>query len=292
MKKFVIFVGLSFLVALLISSNVWADSAFNGQADYQTDAHGYYYIITGGLFPTGTTPNGSSASGGTFRYITDDPTWGYPIDAWQKDGWFSDNAGFALTLKNGSTTVYDNNGIAAGTYGDYYNANGSHGTDGLYRGYSMSNNWDWIYAGYFKITETTTVTQIIGYFDANGGASDLVAFNPDDPAIKYRMNIWSNVAGNLLPTNTGSFTGDVFSSDNTAGTFSWGFSGVNRIMPDGSTDPIDYLVFTLDSPITLQPGEYWFSHDATVPLPGTLLLLGTGLAGLALIRRRRAGSTN
>jgi hypothetical protein len=292
MKKMALWSGFFFLMMMLISNNAAADTAFNGHAENQIDTHGYYYIITGGLFPTGTTPNGDNASGGTFRYLTDDPTWGgYTTGVWHKDDWFSDNAGFALTLKNGDTAVYDNNGIAAGTYGDYYNANGSHGIHGLYRGYSMSNNYDWIYAGYFKLTEATTVTQIIGYFDANGGADDPVAFNPNDPSIKYRMNIWSNVAGDLLPTNTGSFTGDVFSSDNISGAFTWGFSGVNRIMPDGSSDPIDYLIFTLDTPITLQPGEYWFSHDATVvPIPASALLLGSGLMGLGILGWRRQRS--
>ena len=135
------------VAVILILNNCSFAALFNGAGDNETDQLGYYYIITGGLFPTGTTPNGASSSGGTFRYLTDDPAWGYSIDTWHKDGWFSDNAGFALTMKNGSSLVYNNNGIENGTYGDYYNSNGSHGLDGLYRGYSMSNNWDWIYAG-------------------------------------------------------------------------------------------------------------------------------------------------
>lgn len=239
---------------------------FNSMGDNQTDVLGYYYIITGGKFPTGTTPNGDNASGGTFRFLVDDPAWGYPIDSWQKDDWFPDNAGFALTLKNDGLIVYDNNGLEDGTYGDYYDASGSHGTHGLYRGYSMSNNFDWIYAGYFKITQPTTFDQIIGYFDPNGSSADAFPFNPNSPAIRYRMNIWSNVAGNLLPVNTGSFTGDVFSTDNVGGSFSWGATGANRVFPGvpGFPEAIYRLVFTLDNPVTLQPGIYWFSHDASI----------------------------
>lgn len=60
--------------------------AFDGAADNQRDDLGYYYVMTGGKFPTGNTPNGSGASGGTFRYINDDPAWGYPINVWHKDG--------------------------------------------------------------------------------------------------------------------------------------------------------------------------------------------------------------
>jgi hypothetical protein len=276
-------------VIMAMSGPTKAGSVFNGQGDNETDSFGYYYIMTGGLFPTGPIPNGDNASGGTFRFIIDDPVWGYPIDTWHKDDWFPQNASFALTLKNGPAIVYNNNGIEDGTYGNYYNATAqglpSASTPGLYRGYSMSNNWDFIYAGYFKIETPTTVDQIIGYFDENSG------FDRNNPLIWYRMNIWSNVAGDLLPVNTGSFTGDVFSSDYVAGTFSWGDTGVDRVfgVDYGSiTDDIFYLKYTLNTPITLEPGIYWFSHDATIiPAPGAILLASIGVGLVGWLRRRK-----
>ena len=202
----------------------WAD-AFNGGPDYEVDSLGYYYAMTGGLFPTGNIPNGDNASGGTFRFLTDDPAWGYPTDTWNKDDWFDTNASLAMTFMSNGSIIYDNNGIETGTYGDYYDATAqglaSAQTPGLYRGYSMSNNFDWIYAGYFYLEEDTTIDTMIGYFDPNSG------FNPNSQYIEYEMNIWSNVDGDLLPVNTGGFNGDVFTSDSTAGTFSWGDTGVD-----------------------------------------------------------------
>lgn len=275
------------------SGPAFADTVILGP-DHQRDDLGYYYVITGGKFPTGTVPNGDNASGGTFRFFLDDPAWGYPLLQWNKDDWFTQNASIALTLRYAGGIVYDNNGIEDGSYGDYYDATGlssSGAKPGLYRGYSMSNNYDWIYAGYFKITEAVTIDEIIGYYDENSG------FDSNSPFIRYDMNIWSavqddpvNKPNSWMPA-VNSFTGDVFSAKGAAGTFAWSYTGVDRIFGsdyNNAHDPIFRLSFKLEQPITLQPGVYFFSHDAEiVPEPARLTLLGLGLLAAGFLRRRR-----
>ena len=298
MSKRTFTLGLAATAALGLASAAHA-APLNGVSDNGTDALGYYYAISGGQFPTGSTPNGDNASGGTFRFLVDDAAeWGRnPSESgnWQKDDWYSDNAGIALTLKNGSSIVYDNNGLEPGaaTPADpnYYNVvtgNYPTGGHGAVTAYSMSNNFDWIYAGYFKIEAATTVTQLVGYFAYNTNPNDALTggFDPANPNIHFRMNIWSNTDGDLLPTDTNSFDGDVFSSDNTAGTFGWSDTSIDRV-GSSSTQDIYRLTYTLSESITLQPGEYWFSHDAAVPEPSTVAVLALG-AGALLLRRRRA----
>ncbi|MGA2797585.1 MAG: PEP-CTERM sorting domain-containing protein [Thermoguttaceae bacterium] len=286
------------VMAVMLASTAAQASVYNSQGDYSTDQYGDYWAVTGGLFPTGDTFAGGTA----IRSLTDDPVyWNNhpPIDAWQYAGWNPPNGGgIALTLKNGASIVYDNNGLETGSVpAGYYAwpADNNFPTEGagVTIAYNMSNNRDWIYAGAFQLGAATTVTQLSGYFVYSGNPNDATnGFDPNNPVFAYHENIFSNVAGATdMPANTGSFAGDVFSSDTTAGTFSWSDTGYDRIGSTGLHYNIYSLDYTLAQSITLQAGTYWFSSDASiVPEPGTLTLLALGaLTALAAtwIRRRR-----
>lgn len=270
--------GAALAAALLIPVCAAAQcnpATLDGTAEYQTADYGWYYVMTGGKFPTGNIPNGDNASGGTFRFLVDDPAYGRPLAVWTKDDWFPENAGMALTLMDGDTIVYDNNGLEDNSYGDFYTWADSNDppSPGLYRGYSMPNNWDWIYATYFKLDEATTFDRMIGYFDGNG--VDGAELDPSSGAIRYRLNVFGaeqvglNNGNPVWMPDCVSFIGNVWSTEGTAGYFVPSYTGVDRQFPPGPPyealqDPIWRVEFFLNEPMTLPAGEYFFNNSAVI----------------------------
>lgn len=143
--------------------------------------------------------------------------------------------------------------------------------------------------GYLELSSPITVKKIVVYFDEWGYSTDYPDFQQDSSWIAYRMNIYSTKKpGSYYVPKRDSFTGDIFSSDYASGTWSWSDTGVDRITSGGEVHDIYRLVLTLDNPITLAAGRYFFEHDAyIVPEPGTLALLGLGLPAVAWLKRRR-----
>jgi uncharacterized protein (TIGR03437 family) len=233
---------------------------------------GFYYSLLGGKQVAGQTANGVSGATSALAFRQSDAvTWGTPgLNAWTNntglDSTYSVVSGSAFTFRNGTTTVYDNNGIETNTAGTFYNNFGGPPNaqkPGLADLYSMSNYFPMEFAGYFKLSQSTTITELIGYFDPGGYTS--LPFDPGNPFVQYRMNIWSMAPGNL-PKDTGNFTGDIFSSDSTAGTFTYSDTGLKMVssVASDANKPIFRLSYQLNAPLTLPAGEYWFGHDASV----------------------------
>ncbi len=233
---------------------------------------GLYHSLLGGKAVPGETWNGVSGANSALAYQQSDvATWGTNgLNAWTDNtalgSQYSVVSGLAMTLLSANAIVYDNNGIENNTYGSFYNnANGAANSQkpGLSDLFSMSNYFPLVFAGHFHLAQAATVATMIGYFDTLGQLN--LPFDPNSSCVQYRMNIWSNTTG-PLPKTTGGFIGDVFSSDTTAGTFSFADTGVSMISsnPSDAPKPIYRLVYQLASPLTLPAGDYWFSHDAAV----------------------------
>ena len=238
----------------------------------RTLPNGYYWTITAGKTQNGLGLDGASGSNSAFAIRHDDQQqWGTTgLRQWTKNtglpGAFNEAKGIALTLKNGAQIVFDNNGLETGSTGAYYDNRGGVADGqkpGLLSMFANSVRRPLITAGAFRVTQATTVTEMIGYFE---GPSFLRAFPffPDNFFNRFRMNVWSNTTGNE-PRETGDFAGDIFSSDRTAGKFSYGSTGISRVFQQGTSQEIYRLRYELNEPIVLQPGTYWFSHDVAVP---------------------------
>lgn len=258
---------------------------------------GFYNTVVGGKAVAGQTVLGVDAM--AFRQ-SDALAWGSTgLGAWARAASASINStvsGLAVTLRNGSTTVYDNNGIEDATGASFYSNTGG-GSDstkpGLSVAYSMSNYFPLVFATYVHLTQATTVSELIGYFQGTGSTS--LPFDPSNPYIKYRMNLWSNASG--LPKENASFAGDVWTSDGKTGTFSVSKTSVSRISSSAAAtpDPIWRLSFKPAAPVTLPAGDYWFEHDASIrdtPSSGTSTTSSITESELAQIIRMQPESSD
>ena len=290
--------ALALLLSAVAQATVFDSYTFNwnNHADTQTDFYGYYYVIAGGALGSDLPP---APSFPVVQVHDDFATWGaYQYHQWASAGTPGVDfvAGLALTMYDtGGTRIYDNNGLdTPGTPAitSFY----ASGPPSQVVSYSDVNNYDLVTSGYFHVSDTLEVKQMVGYFD-DFGIDDgfAVDFQQDSPRVRYRMNIY-NAALRQLPGDgtarlwpaVDSFYGDVFTTDTTPGSFAWADTTYDRIDSGSGAHNIYRMAFTLDTPLTLAPGDYFYEHDAYIlPEPTTFLLMGLGLTGLGILKRRR-----
>ena len=234
-------------------------------------SNGLYWEVTAGKFVNGQTFTGMPGTNGdvAVRHNDAQAFGANGFNAWSKFTGFSSTfapvAGVALTLRTGNNIVFDNNGIETGTTGSYYAS--APGFDVLFAMSSLSsptnpsNTVQGVYSGYFRLTAATAFDQMLGYFEGPENVDP--PFDPANIYNTFHMNVFSSVSG--APKETGSFTGDVFTSNSTAGSFSYSRTAADRVGADGTHFPIYRLVYTLRAPLTLPAGEYWFAHDVSTP---------------------------
>ncbi len=296
----VLVLALILLFSAVALADVYDSYTFhwNGHPDNTEDFYGYYYTLAAGALGNDLPPSpsypvvqvGDDLSGGTYGY-----------HQWVSAGTTGVDyvAGLALSMYDTvGSRVYDNNGLdTPGQQAviDFY----ASGPPSQVISYSMANNWDWVTAGYFHLEESLEIKKIVGYFDEWGiyqyGSYFYPDFQQDSPYIRYRMNIYDSALRQIPSGDTtrlwpavDSFYGDVFTTDTTAGSFAWSDTGYDRVDAGSISHNIYRIVFTLDSPITLEAGDYFYEHDAyVIPEPTTLILVGLGLSGLGLLKRRR-----
>lgn len=237
---------------------------------------GFYHVV-----PTTPAVGGeildeaAKRTGGVIRVFALDDAWDLTKDQWLVYRSAEEPSGLAMTLWMDDSSVFENHQLERGALGKVHRVHlrpeGRPGSNnpGISTFYSMLNNFGLITAGMFHISEPVTFDVISGYF------TTLDDFDPTSSRVRYRINIWSSkmVDGVPMPGQN-TIEGDVFASDNLSGIFDVKELG-SSVLPEGleSVSRVWRLSFRLEDPFTLNPGDYFFGHDAAIfdPVGGLLV---------------------